>query len=98
MRAGLVLACVRTIGAKSWLMRFRSPIERDHKGKGKSRKLTRGPIAINRKHHVAAPIIGAPMSLADARSLSTDVVCKIRQGIDPAQQRRVERQTRFERL
>ena len=41
---GLRLA-VQESGAKSWLMRFRSPVERDRKGKGRARKLTLGPLA-----------------------------------------------------
>jgi integrase len=93
---GLRLA-VQTSGAKSWVMRFRSPIERDHTGKGKARKLTLGALAASGRDHVGTPSIGGALSLADARALATDVVRKIRQGIDPAQERRTERQTRTER-
>jgi integrase len=80
---------IQESGAKSWLMRFRSPVERDRNGKGKARKLTLGPLAGNGEACDGAPKIGRPLSLADARALTTDMIRKIRQGGDPA----VERQS-----
>jgi integrase len=90
---GLRLA-IQTSGVKSWVMRFRSPVERDHTGKGKARKLTLGPLATKGEDCVGVPRIGVPLSVADARALATDVIRKIRQGIDPAQERRAEKLTR----
>jgi integrase len=81
---------VQESGAKSWLMRFRSPLERERNGKGKARKLTLGPLAHDGEA-CAVPAIGRPLTLADARSLATDVIRKIRQGFDPAVERQTEK-------
>jgi integrase len=77
---------VQESGAKSWLMRFRSPSERDRNGNGKARKLTLGPLAREGEACEGEPKIGRPLSVADARALASDVIRKIRQGIDPAQE------------
>jgi integrase len=82
---------VQESGAKSWLMRFRSPVERDRNGRGKARKLTLGPLAGDGEACDGEPKIGRPLTLADARALATDVIRKIRQGVDPALQRRTEK-------
>lgn len=82
---------VQESGAKSFLMRFRSTVERDRNGKGKARKLTLGPVAGEGKACAGPPKIGRPLSLADARALATDVIRKIRQGEDPAVERRTEK-------
>jgi integrase len=87
---GLRLA-IHPSGAKSWIMRFRSPVERDRHGKGKARKFTLGPIADGGEACDGAPTIGHPLTLADARSLATDELRKIRRGIDPTLQRRTDK-------
>src|SRR5215470_379618 len=79
-------------GAKSWLMRFRSPVERDLKGNGKARNLTLGPIAAGNRVSGGRPKIGLPLTLVDARALTTEMIRKIRQGTDPVVERRTEKQ------
>src|SRR6266404_4383041 len=74
---------IQPSGAKSWLMRFRSPVQRDRSGKGKAQKLTLGPLA-GEGDACDGPEIGRPLSLAGARALATDMILKIRRGIDPA--------------
>jgi integrase len=78
-------------GVKAWIMRFRSPQERDRHGKGKARKHTLGPNAQAGEACDGAPTIGRPLTLADARSLATDELRKIRRGIDPALARHAEK-------
>jgi integrase len=85
--AGLRLV-IHPSGAKSWIMRFRSPQERDRSGKGKATKLTLGPLADDGEASDGAPKIGQPLSLADARALATDAQRKISHGIDPASEHR----------
>jgi integrase len=78
-------------GTKSWLMRFRSPVERDRIGKGKARKLTLGPLGD--KACEGEPTVQRPLTLADARALAASMTRQIRQGIDPTVERRAERHT-----
>lgn len=80
-------------GTKSWLMRFRSPVERDHKGNGKARNLTLGPLAAGNGASVGPPKVGLPLTLIDARVLATDIVRKLHHGVDPVLERRAEKQT-----
>jgi integrase len=87
---GLRLA-IQPSGAKSWIVRFRSPQERDRSGKGKARKHTLGPLAEDGEACNGEPTIGRPLTLADARLLATDARHKIRRGIDPAIERRAEK-------
>jgi hypothetical protein len=93
---GLFLV-VHPSGAKSWAVRYRSPIERDRTGRGQTRNLTLGPVADD-EETAGAPAIGKPLTLADARVLATEAWQRIRRGIDPARERRAERQAaRFAR-
>jgi len=78
-------------GTKSWLMRFRSPVERDQKGDGKARNLTLGPVADGSGAGHGPPKIGLSLTLVDARALATDVIRKIRHGVDPVLERRAEK-------
>jgi hypothetical protein len=93
---GLRLA-VHTSGAKSWVMRFRSPVERNHTGKGKARKLTLLPLAANGRVMPARRLSGARYLWRMRGRWQRMWSAKIRQGIDLAQQRRIERRTTAER-
>jgi integrase len=83
--AGLYLI-VQPSGAKSWAVLFRSPVQRNDKGQGVSRKLTLGPVAIGTAPETAR--IGYPLSIAQARKLATDVLERVRRGEDPTHTRR----------
>lgn len=87
--AGLYLV-VQPNGAKSWAVRFRSPIERDRAGNLKAKKLTLGPVADDGEAGDAK--IGKPLALADARALAIDALRKVSRGHDPAREYRNERQ------
>src|SRR5882762_7954932 len=89
--AGLYLV-VQPDGAKSWAVRFRSPIERDDSGNRKTKKLTLGPVADDDKAGDGEPTIGQPLTLADARSLAAEALRKVKRGIDPATELRAEKQ------
>jgi integrase len=89
--AGLYLV-VQPDGAKSWAVRFRSPVERDDSGNRKTKKLTLGPVADDDKASEGEPAIGQPLTLADARSLAAEALRKVKRGIDPAAERRADRQ------
>jgi integrase len=86
---GLYLV-VQVNGAKSWAVRFRSPIERDQVGKLKAKKLTLGPLAEDGGCDKLE--IGHPLMLADARALAIEVLRKVRKGVDPTHERRAEKQ------
>ena len=79
-------------GGKSWAVRFRSPVERDRKGRGKPRKLTLGPLAADGKACDGEPKIGQPLTLADARALAIETLRKVGKGIDPASEHHAEKQ------
>src|SRR5258707_13729672 len=85
---------IQPSGTKSWLRRFRSPTERDQKGKGKARKLSIGPLAGEGEICDGEPKIGQPLSLADARALAISELRKVRKGVDPASERRAEKRNR----
>jgi integrase len=89
--AGLYLV-VQPDGAKSWAVRFRSPVERDDCGNRKTKKLTLGPVADDDKAGAGEPTIGQPLTLADARSLAAEALRKVKRGIDPAAERRAQKQ------
>jgi len=88
---GLYLV-VQLSGEKSWAVRFRSPVERDARGKRKPKKLTLGPVADDGVACDGEPTLGHPLNLADARALATSELRKIRKGIDPAREHRAEKQ------
>jgi integrase len=79
---GLYLV-VHTTGAKAWVVRFRSPVERDSHGQRKAKKLTLGPLAI--------------IPLVQARALATAALEQVQRGIDPTQVRRTEKADEKER-
>jgi integrase len=83
--AGLFLV-VQASGAKSWAVRFRSPVERDAHGQRKAKKLTLGPLAIGTPASEAQ--IGRPLSLTQARTLATVALERVRHGEDPTHTRR----------
>jgi integrase len=62
---GLFLV-IQPSGAKSWAMRFRRP-------DGSPAKLTLGPVDISGKEMPAEPVRGAPLTLAGARALASEV-------------------------
>ncbi|WP_441229454.1 tyrosine-type recombinase/integrase [Tardiphaga sp. 215_C5_N2_1] len=85
--AGLYLV-VQPSGAKSWALRFRSPVERGKDGQRKAKKLTLGTLALGSSN--GKPQIGQPLTLTQARMLATSALESVRQGVDPTATRRVE--------
>ena len=85
---GLYLV-VQPTGAKSWALRFRSPVERDASGQRKAKKLTLGTVANGTSK--ADPKIGQPLTLTQARMLATSALESVRQGADPTHVRREEK-------
>lgn len=86
--SGLYLV-VQPSGAKSWALRFRSPVERDKAGQRKAKKLTLGTVALSASK--APATIGGPLTLTQARMLATSALETVRQGIDPTMIRREEK-------
>lgn len=86
--AGLFLV-VHPSGIKSWVFRFRSPVERDEVGQRAPKKLTLGPLALTPSP--AQPQIGHPLTPGQARMLATAVAEDVRRGIDPTHVRRQEK-------
>jgi integrase len=74
--AGLRL-CIWPSGKKSWAMRFRRP-------SGEHAKLTLGPLDLTARETSAAPVIGQPLSLTEARALAAEVNRQRAAGIDVA--------------
>ena len=74
--AGLRL-CIQPSGKKSWVMRFRRP-------SGAHAKLTLGPLDLTARETNAAPVIGQPLSLTEARALAAEVNRQRAAGIDVA--------------
>jgi integrase len=64
---GLYLV-VQPGGGKSWCLRFRRP-----GSDGRPGKLTLGPVDISGKEMPANPVMGAPLTLAGARALASEV-------------------------
>jgi integrase len=85
--AGLYLV-VQPNGAKSWAVRYRSPIERDGTGNRKAKKFTLGPLLDDGA--AGEPKLGSPLGLADARALAIEALRKVRHGHDPARDYRAE--------
>ncbi|AWL95760.1 integrase [Bradyrhizobium ottawaense] len=86
--AGLFLV-VHPSGIKSWVFRFRSPVERDEVGQRAPKKLTLGPLALTPSP--AQPQIGHPLTPSQARMLATAAAEDVRRGIDPTHVRRQEK-------
>jgi integrase len=85
---GLYLV-IQPTGAKSWSLRFRSPVERDGTGQRKAKKLTLGPLAIVPSHD--DPKVGRPLTLVQARALATAAMGEVANHRDPTHARREER-------
>src|SRR5438045_3439071 len=85
---GLYLV-VQNNGAKSWAVRFRSPIERGPNGQRKAKKLTLGIVANGHNRPPGELQIGQPLSLADARTLATAALRKVENGVDPTLELRI---------
>jgi integrase len=89
--SGLRLVIQKT-EQKSFAGRYRSPVERDKRGRRKPKKLTLGPLAAEGEGGTDEPRIGDPLTLADARALWNIALRQVRKGIDPARVHRVEKQ------
>jgi integrase len=76
-------------GAKSWALRFRSPVERDKHGQRAAKKLTLGPLATDVGD--GEPQIGHPLTLTQARKLATAALEQVDRKIDPTHTRREEK-------
>jgi integrase len=87
---GLYLV-VQPNGAKSFAVRYRSPVERDRRGNRKPKKLTLGPVS-DQRGEGDVPNIGQPLTLADARAFAINALRKVGKGGDPACDRRTEKQ------
>ncbi|QDM32186.1 site-specific integrase [Tardiphaga sp. vice352] len=89
---GLYLV-VQPSGAKSWALRFRSPNrtmrDKTKKVERAAKKLTLGTVAMGLSR--AAPQIGHPLTLSQARMLATAALETVRQGVDPTAVRREEK-------
>ncbi|MFK4382519.1 tyrosine-type recombinase/integrase [Bradyrhizobium sp. USDA 223] len=85
--AGLFLV-VHPSGVKSWVFRFRSPVEREG-GQRAPKKLTLGTLALTASR--AEPQIGHPLTPGQARMLATAAAEDVRRGIDPTHVRRQEK-------
>lgn len=86
--AGLFLV-VHPSGIKSWVFRFRSPVERDEVGQRAPKKLTLGTLALAASQ--ATPQIGHPLTPSQARMLATAAAEDVRRRIDPTHVRRQEK-------
>src|ERR1700750_1194245 len=75
---------VQPSGAKSWAMRFRRP-------NGKPAKLTLGTVHLG-KAASGDPVIGGPLTLAEARSLSADINRRRHSGADVISAFKAEKQ------
>jgi integrase len=84
-KCGGLFLVVQTTGAKSWALRFRSPIERMN-GQRKAKKLTLGTFALTPSD--SEPAIGHPLTVGQARMLATAAMEDIRRGIDPTHVKR----------
>ena len=62
-------------GAKSWALRFRRP-------KGQPAKLTLGRVDLAARETIDEPVLGAPLTLGQARELAAQIDRKRQRGID----------------
>ena len=70
-------------GAKSWALRFRRP-------DGRPAKLTLGPVDLSARETRDDPVIGAPLTLGQARELAAQIHRKRQRGIDVVDEHRAE--------
>src|ERR1700750_2895275 len=75
---------IQPSGAKSWAMRFPRP-------NGKPAKLTLGTVNLD-KAASGDPVIGGPLTLAEARSLSADINRRRHSGADVISAFKAEKQ------
>jgi integrase len=75
---------VQPSGVKSWAARYRY--------RGRSIKLTLGPVLIGAAESASTPEVGAPLSLAHARELCARVLREAQAGSDPAATKRQRRE------
>jgi integrase len=75
---------VQSSGARSWALRFRRP-------NGKPAKLTLGPVDLTGNEVDGEPVIGAPLTLASARRLASELHHQRARGRDLVAARRRER-------
>ena len=68
-------------GAKSWALRFRKP-DGKTTGKMKSAKMWLGPVDFSERETKDDPVIGAPLTLGQARVLAAQIARKRERGID----------------
>jgi len=66
---------IQPSGAKSWAMRFRRP-------DGTHAKLTLGSVDLSGREGTGTPVMGAPLTLKEARWLATEVTRKRAAGVD----------------
>jgi hypothetical protein len=60
---------IQPSGAKSWAMRFRRP-------DGAQTKLTLGPVDLSGREGTGTPMMGAPLTLKEARGLAVGALFK----------------------
>jgi len=70
-------------GTKSWALRFRRP-------DGRSAKMTLGPVDLSDRETTDDPVIGAPLTLGQARELAAQTDRKRARGIDVIEERKAE--------
>jgi len=75
---------VQPSGAKSWALRYRS--------RGRTVKLTLGPVLIGAGESDNTPALDTPLSLAAARELATRTLREVQAGRDPAAAKRQRRE------
>jgi integrase len=85
---GLYLVVQRS-GTKAWSLRFRSPVDRDERGRRAAKKLTLGLLATGEP--AAEPKIGHPLTLTQARALASAALEQVKRGQDPTHRRREEK-------
>jgi integrase len=79
---GLVLV-IQPSGAKSWAMRFRRP-------SGVAAKLTLGPLDASDRETLDDPVLGAPLTLGQARELANRINRERARGIDVVEHYKAE--------
>jgi len=75
----------RPSGAKSWAMRFRRP-------DGRPAKLTLGSVDLSDKEAADDPVLGAPLTLRQARQLAAEIDRKRARGVDVIEEHKAQRQ------
>lgn len=71
-------------GSKSWALRFRRP-------DGRPAKMTLGPVDLAERETHDEPVIGAPLTLGQARELAAQIDRKRKRGIDVIEEHKAAR-------